>query len=71
MGTTIQDRKVNYILRTYRRDGVERFVLIDEDRDTVVVQTTYRPLIDWCVAYGVRTIEPTEPLTVNSKQRRA
>lgn len=70
MGKEIEDPRVNYILRTYRKDGVERYVLIDEDRDCIVVQTTYRPLIDWCVAYGIRTIEPAAPLNINSKTRR-
>ncbi len=61
--------QVDYLLRTDYRDGVPRYTLVDVERNSIVVVTTYKRLVDWCVAYGVRTIEPARPLSVNSRQR--
>ena len=68
MGTNKQG-EIEYILRTEYRGGIPRYTLIDIERDSIVVITTYKRLIDWCVAYGVRQIEPAQPLSVNSRQR--
>ncbi len=62
-------KQVDYLLRTDRRDGIDRYTLVDVERNSIVVVTTYKRLVDWCIAHGVRTIEPSTPLSVNSRQR--
>ena len=60
---------VEFLLRTERRDGTDRYTLIDVERNCLVIQTTNRQIIDWCLSYGVRQIVPHTPLNVNSRQR--
>ena len=69
MGTNKEGDVVEYLLYTERRDGTDRYTLVDVERNSIVVMTTYKKLVDWCIAYGVRKIEPAQPLSVNSRQR--
>ena len=62
-------QNVDYTLLTDRRDGVPRYTLIDEERNSIIVITSYKALIDQVVANGWRSIEPGTPLSVNRQRR--
>jgi hypothetical protein len=59
---------IHYTLETESRNGAAHYTLIDTEQDRIIVSTSYKPLVDWVVAQGVRQIVPAEPRHLAAKR---
>ena len=59
---------IHYTLETENRNGAAHYTLIDTAQNRIIVSTSYKPLVDWVVAQGVRQIVPAEPRHLAAKR---